>query len=157
MEPEASRMQHESLRALRQELALKEKELADQKWILDLILQSPTWRWSYPLRKVANRLRNLRKGSHRVALAGSKLSDISDRNIPNLKSFFAYQYRVWFESFLVSGSRLELQHSDTPRISVLLVLYNRAELTFACLRSLVECRSEEIEVIIGQGFSYEQA
>jgi len=147
-EPEAFRTQHESLRALRQELALKEKELADQKWILELILQSPTWRFSYPLRWVANQVRNLKKGSNRVALAGSKLPDVSKRDKPSLKSSFAYQYRVWFESFLVSGSRLELPHSATPRISLILVLYNRAELTFACLRSIVECRGEELEVII---------
>src|SRR5262249_48597244 len=147
-EPEAFRTQHESLTALRQELALKEKELADQKYILELILQSPTWRLTYPVRWVANQLRNLKKGSHRVALSGSKLPDVSNRNKTDLKSSYAYQYRVWFESFLVSGARLEVPFSAAPRISLILVLYNRAELTFACLRSIVECRTEEIEVII---------
>ena len=35
--PEVFKSQLESLRALRQELAIKEKELADQKWIFFLI------------------------------------------------------------------------------------------------------------------------
>src|SRR5262249_962913 len=37
---------------------------------------------------------------------------------------------------------------DNPEISVLLVLYNRAELTFACLRALAENYSERIEIVI---------
>ncbi len=65
-----------------------------------------------------------------------------------VKSSYDHQFRIWFESFLVSGSRLELPHSETPKVSVLLVLFNRSELTFACLRSIVECRSEDLEVII---------
>jgi GT2 family glycosyltransferase len=38
--------------------------------------------------------------------------------------------------FLDSDSLLELPRPAVPRLSVLLVLYNRAELTFACLRSI---------------------
>jgi len=36
--------QNELLRALQKELAAKEKELADQKWIFAQFLQSPSWR-----------------------------------------------------------------------------------------------------------------
>jgi GT2 family glycosyltransferase len=38
--------------------------------------------------------------------------------------------------FLESDSRLELPRPAVPRLSILLVLYNRAELTLACLQSL---------------------
>ncbi len=44
--PEVFRTQLESVRALRQELAIKEKELADQKWVFEQFLQSPTWRFT---------------------------------------------------------------------------------------------------------------
>src|SRR6188768_3239668 len=54
--------QSELLRALRAELAAKEKELADQKWVFEQFLQSPAWRWTAPIRWVANRIRALRNG-----------------------------------------------------------------------------------------------
>jgi O-antigen biosynthesis protein len=157
--PEAFRTQVESLRVLRQELAIKEKELADQKWVFERFLESPTWRYTYPVRWAANQLRNLAKifaGNSRDSIEHTTGTGLSDDQLPllefdpglSLKSSFDYQFRVWFESFLVSGSRIELPHSMTPAISVLLVLYNRSELTFACLRSIVECRTEALEVII---------
>ena len=59
--PEVFRTQLESVRALRQELAIKEKELADQKWVFEQFLQSPTWRLTYPFRWAANQFRNIRK------------------------------------------------------------------------------------------------
>jgi O-antigen biosynthesis protein len=161
--PEIFRTQLESVRALRQELAIKEKELADQKWIFEQFLQSPTWRFTYPIRWVANKLRDVRK----LLVPGygdsdesylEKLPDVPEVKDTDsdsgsepgltLKSSYDYQFRIWFESFLISGARLVLPHSETPRVSVLLVLFNRSELTFACLRSIVECGGQDLEVII---------
>jgi GT2 family glycosyltransferase len=156
--PEVFRTQLESVRALRQELAIKEKELADQKWVYEQFLQSPTWRFTYPVRWAANQFRNIRKlftagssesmDSTSVELAGEELEDSDPNTGLTTKSSYDHQFRIWFESFLVSGSRLELPQSKTPKVSILLVLFNRSELTFACLRSIVESRSEDLEVII---------
>lgn len=41
------------------------------------------------------------------------------------------------EDFLWSRGTLDIPRSDPPLVSVVIVLYNRAELTFACLRSLL--------------------
>jgi GT2 family glycosyltransferase/glycosyltransferase involved in cell wall biosynthesis len=157
--PEVFRTQLESVRALRRELAIKEKELADQKWVFEQFLQSPTWRFTYPVRWAANQLRRFGE----IFASGSRNStdvltemeptedDYPDVELDSgfsLKSSYDYQFRIWLESFLVSGSRLEVPHSENPTISILLVLFNRSELTFACLRSISECRSEAIEVII---------
>src|SRR5262249_17327914 len=65
-----------------------------------------------------------------------------------VKSVFVSHYRVQLESFLASDYRLELPNSEHPDVSIIIVLYNRAELTFACLRSIIECNSEKIEVVI---------
>ena len=156
--PEVFRSQLESLRALRQELAIKEKELADQKWVFDQLLKSPTWRLTYPVRWVANRFRGIKRIFAPPVEAGNgrPTNHLSEEDFEEgvvdagltLKSSYDYQFRIWLESFLVSGSQLELPLSETPKVSILLVLYNRSELTFACLRSIAECRSEEIEVII---------
>jgi len=156
--PEVFKNQLESVRALRQELAIKEKELADQKWVFEQFLQSPTWRFTYPVRWAANQFRNFRKmltpGSSEstditpVELVEEELEDSEPNSGLTAKSSYDHQFRIWFESFLVSGARLVLPQSETPKVSILLVLFNRSELTFACLRSVVECGGEDLEVII---------
>ncbi len=53
--------------------------------------------------------------------------------------------------FLSSGASLKLPCSNSPDVTIVLITYNRAELTYACLTSISECltRSDvRIEVII---------
>ena len=50
--------------------------------------------------------------------------------------------------FLASGARLDLTPRGPVEVSVLVVLYNRAELTLRCLRALAEIRSPVVEVVL---------
>ena len=72
----------------------------------------------------------------------------SQQSTADLKELFTALYQVRLRSFISSNSTLELPHSENPEVSVLIVLYNRAELTLACLRSLAENQTERLEVII---------
>jgi GT2 family glycosyltransferase len=54
----------------------------------------------------------------------------------DVKEIATGQAKVRLRHFLESNSFLELPRPSVPRLSVLLVLYNRAELTLACLRSM---------------------
>ena len=54
----------------------------------------------------------------------------------DVKAIATSQARLALRSFLDTNSILHLPRPATPRVSILLVLYNRAELTLACLRSL---------------------
>jgi O-antigen biosynthesis protein len=54
----------------------------------------------------------------------------------NLKETATIQARERLRRFLESNTLLELPRPAVPRLSILLVLYNRAELTLACLRSM---------------------
>jgi O-antigen biosynthesis protein len=51
------------------------------------------------------------------------------------------------QAFLEDGSRLKLEYHASPLVSVVLVLYNRAELTLRCLRSIAAC-SLPTEVVL---------
>jgi len=157
--PEGPGSQLEMLRILRQELTLKEKELADQKWVFERFLESPTWRFTQPIRWTINQIRkavgNGKKLSNTsIATESETELDLGEIQISALgdgnrsKKIFATHYRVQLESFLASGSSLELPNSATPSISVIIVLFNRAELTFACLRSIAQCLKADTEVII---------
>src|SRR5262245_43597398 len=45
--------------------------------------------------------------------------------------------RVALRGFLSTDRRLVFPATDCPRVSIVLVLYNRAELTFGCLQSIL--------------------
>ena len=152
--------QNELIRSLRKQLQATERELADQKWLIQQFLKSPSWRLTYPIRWLARQFRALRdwalSRNAPAAVADSELLEVhaeqsldsEPENTPDLKGFFTDLYRVQLQSFLTSGATLDFKPSETPEISVLLVLFNRAELTLACLRSLAENHSERLEIII---------
>ncbi len=51
-------------------------------------------------------------------------------------------------AFIDAGARLVFPAAPAPIISIVLVLYNRAELTLRCLRSLLEIGGPPIEIIV---------
>jgi GT2 family glycosyltransferase len=59
-----------------------------------------------------------------------------NHSAPAIKSVISDLYRLALWAFLRSGSRLRFDTVSAPDVSVLLVLYNRAELTLRCLRAL---------------------
>jgi GT2 family glycosyltransferase len=147
--------QSELLIALRKELAAKEKELADQKWVFEQFLQAPSWRWTAPIRWVANRLRSLGNGHPAETPVATEpppiesvLEGADSESGAELKAAFTAFYTVALESFLASGASLDLPRSDKPTISIVLVLFNRAELTLACLRSIAESHAQDTEVVL---------
>ncbi len=74
---------------------------------------------------------------------------MSSATTEDVKEIATAQAKEHLRRFLESNSLLELPRSTVPRLSILLVLYNRAELTLACLRS-IQPRLAEIgaEVIL---------
>ena len=158
--------QNELIRSLRKQLEATERELANQKWVFDQFLQSPSWRLTYPIRWLARQLRALRDwllektGGPRSASATARsLKDrtplqqeeneiVQDETAASLKELFTAFYGIQLQSFLAANAPLQLPHSEKPEISVILVLYNRAELTLACLHSLMENQAQRLEIII---------
>jgi GT2 family glycosyltransferase/glycosyltransferase involved in cell wall biosynthesis len=58
------------------------------------------------------------------------------------------RYRNSLEEFLRDGDRLSLPSAAEPEISIVIVLFNQAELTYACLRSLAIHLALPAEVIL---------
>jgi O-antigen biosynthesis protein len=150
--------QNELITALRKQLAATERELAGQKWLFEQFLKSPSWRLTYPIRWLARQVRRLKQW---LAPASPQTMGSENEDFPNdtavsedidaalgLKEFFTTIFQLALKSFLTSNSSLDVPHSDDPVVSVIVVLFNRAELTLACMRSLAENRSERLEIII---------
>lgn len=74
-----------------------------------------------------------------------------------LKAVSIEQARQDLDDFLFSGLALHFSCSEQPLVSVILVAHNRAELTLACLRSLLQERGLALEVIIVDNCSTDQS
>jgi GT2 family glycosyltransferase len=66
---------------------------------------------------------------------------------PDVKAIATARASDRLREFLASGRVLNLPRPRSPRLSILLVLYNRAELTLACLRAL-QPRLEQVQAEI---------
>ena len=158
--------QNELIRSLRKQLEATEKELANQKWVFEQYMKSPSWRMTYPFRWIARQLRMLRdalkgKNTHTLGISDvDETAETAEVEIPDgtldVKEFFTTLHRIQLQSFLTTGTPLQLPQNDHPELSVILVLFNRAELTLACLRSLTENFLQRMEIIIVDNASQDE-
>ncbi len=94
-------------------------------------------------------------GQHRrrQALGAGYLAGLDARAMgfyagPEGKERYTQECRQALAEFLESDARLDFTPSGQPGVSILLVLYNRAELTLACLRSILASSGCPVELII---------
>src|SRR6516165_10512950 len=116
--------QNELIRSLRKQLAATERELADQKWVFEQYMKSPSWRLTYPIRWLAKQFRALRdwlfgkKPPVQSVSAVIEESEIDDSPAAepalDLKRFLTGLYRIQLQSFLTSGKPLQLPESPSP-------------------------------------------
>ena len=119
--------QNELIRSLRKQLEATERQLADQRWLFQQFMQSPSWRLTYPIRWVAKHVRSLRawiQGTRgptprpQEPVLGDEESDPLSPEIEaplELKQAFADLYRMQLQSFLTSGATLQLRTAILPK------------------------------------------
>jgi glycosyltransferase involved in cell wall biosynthesis/GT2 family glycosyltransferase len=148
--------QSEVVRALRAQLAATEKVLEEQKWLIESVKRSPSWRVTLPIRWAGRQFRKLLKEFGR-ARASARVSELeSTSELDALESDIRSQssavlttlYQIALENFLQSGANLELPQSAEPEVSIVLILGSDADLTLACLRSIAEIPTEPIQIVI---------
>lgn len=83
------------------------------------------------------------KRNDEISLPVNFRDDLSDA-----KRMLASMSRISLESFLLSTSNIEFPVHDKPVLSIILVLFNRAELTLQCLYSILKSQCEPYEVVI---------
>ena len=135
------------------ELAAKEREVAQQKWLLERYLASPAWRWTAPIRWMAAPFLRSDPNPARLEIAEEERAAFDvDSQIsgptPEVKQHFTRLCRLSLQEFLAQGRILELPESENPTVTILLVLFNRAELTLASLKSIAAHSGVESEIVI---------
>ncbi len=130
---------------------------------LSAVLESRSWRLTESLRRAAAWFRRDPSGDAGIPepetaidpCGGNPPRDVEQaeheihRALERLPSdLIADLAAVQLDAFLTSGVKLSFAAGDHPQVSILLVLFNRAELTLACLRSLSTEQLGSYELII---------
>lgn len=128
-----------------------ERDDADRRFTA--INNSTIWRLSAPLRRLIEWLSKLRGASRPWRLVSGTAPPAREAapqraDLTALKDAFRDRCTRDLDAFLAAGDRLSLPAAAAPRVSILLVLFNQAELTLHCLRSLALAAGPEAEVII---------
>ncbi|WP_083745253.1 glycosyltransferase [Variovorax sp. KK3] len=150
-----------TLSAQQQELAREimqvranEQRMRDE--LADAFRNSASWRITAPLRAATGVLRKLsgpRRAEVDVSGPGAPVEAASTAAASPgdpraaMRAVFATRLKV----FLTSSGTLKLPAHPAPDVSILMVLYNQAELTFACLSSIAEVTNGSslgVEVVI---------
>lgn len=88
----------------------------------------------------------LRPGRPPLPTAGTDAQTLLNAFDP--KAAFRSACAAELDAFLAGGERLVLPTAERPTVSILLVLFNQAELTFECLRALRHALDTSCEVIL---------
>jgi GT2 family glycosyltransferase len=103
---------------------------------------------SVSIRAAVTRLRQESHPAGAIAVAREQPRTISARQAAKLKSAYQQEKQADLEAFLSRGDVLDLTAESPARVAVVLVLFNRAELTLACLQSLQKNGGMPVELII---------
>ena len=134
------------LQQTRQDIANKEIDIAHLQEAHRLIEQSVFWRITAPLRYLRDRL---------FALA--KPQTATPEMPPSIaKKIHDDSATASLAAFLDSKQRLTFASTDHPEISIVLVFYNQAHLSFLCLQSIITHGDVSYEVIIVNNHSTDQ-
>lgn len=137
---------HTRLGEARARELLLERRLAEVEAELAAVYRSRSWRLTAPIRIASariGRLAFLKRLQFPLLPARNSAADLS-----KMKEAVRARAEAELNAFLDGSERLRLPNAAAPRISILLVLFNQAELTLACLRTIASEVQMPAEVVI---------
>ena len=148
-----------------------ELQRATAAHVAQMYVGSTSWKLTRPLRVATRLLRGRRAAPGPIGLPPlapppevSQVATIAD-DVPaaaatdvtapsTLKQVMRGVMASRLQAFLGGSAMLRLPRAETPDISIVLVLYNQAELTYACLASIIETAGDTpVEVVIADNAS----
>jgi GT2 family glycosyltransferase len=91
---------------------------------------------------------NTRARGSGFAIADESANPFLRDDLSTAKRLLASISKISLQNFLISGARIVFPRAERPEVSIVLVLYNRAELTLQCLYSILGNAFSSYEVII---------
>jgi GT2 family glycosyltransferase/glycosyltransferase involved in cell wall biosynthesis len=134
--------------------ALK-KHVADLQALNDRLLSSPLLRLGKPLQKIRQLLRGSPEAAapaaadeQQVVVNPEPEVQHSEGDEENFKQTFRQQAAGRLQRFLASDESLDFSHEGECELTVLLIFYNQAALSYLCLESLLEYGDLPFELLI---------
>lgn len=118
-------------------------------------IEQITQRWYRYRGKFRRRLVGPGEDALRKVLTSPAAPDSTDP-LSITKKALTSMAQVSLDRFLGSNSTIEFPATEKPEVSILLVLYNRAELTLQCLYSILRSNINSLEVVIVDNASSDQ-
>jgi O-antigen biosynthesis protein len=120
--------------------------------------QQGKWQESvFAYRKALEYNPNLPSINEKIEKAFEKISSqLLPSKLELSKSLLETLNSTALENFLLSGSNLYFPEVEKPEVSIILILYNRAELTLSCLESILKNSFRSLEIIIVDNNSTDQ-
>lgn len=129
---------------------------------LHSIIRSPLWRLSAPLRFILRKLVAMKRWCGRMLMhfsLGRKLiamknsandatTDSADTQTSGSKSIHDAKAVEILQQFLESQTNLEFPSLDKPLLSIILVFYNKAALSYLCLKSIRQYAGTRYQLIV---------
>lgn len=143
-------LERERIRAL-------EQQIADRDHFISELLASRSWKITRPLRWLHARLLKIIR--RRIASDSRSEAASGVASTPELiqsKGALSGLARAGLKAFLASGVELILPRADDPELSIVLVVYNRAEFTLRCLSSLMKNAPSLSEIIVVDNASQDE-
>jgi O-antigen biosynthesis protein len=147
---ERDELRAESQRELRRVRAEEAAARESTAWRFE---NSMSWRITAPLRAATLMLRGrgVRVRPSRPPAAKSvQITGLLTDGVTDYRSAMRALFANRLAAFLAGSGTLALPQSTEPDVSIILILHNRAELTFGCLSSIAECLGAQsgVEVVI---------
>lgn len=132
---------------------LIENELRERNQIIQSFQNSTSWRITAPLRSLTLRFRGVKVAARQAPIAAPTVS-ASGAHIPegnvarealagaDAKLAMRAALKVRLDAFLTASGKLRFKRNSSPDVSILLIFYNSAELSYACLSSIAEVLNE---------------
>lgn len=159
------------------EMARSNAKIAEMERVIASIYASRSWRITAPVRAISKGLQYgrwrrtvrdalawlpggnwavARINAHRRPPSQQTKETPSPEGLEATKAALREHMAEAFAKFLSEDGKIQLPTPEPPRVSVLLVLFNQAELTYACLQSLTTEEGAAIEVVIVDNASSDQ-
>lgn len=122
-----------------------ERLIGKKKTIIDTSFRSRLGNMSQEVARIESQLKR-----------GFSLPEKTGESSDDLKSRFTQEKQEEFGEFLASETDLLIPSCDKPRVSIILVLYNRAELSFKCIESIIAHCTDTYELIVVDNASSDQ-
>ncbi|MBE9166006.1 tetratricopeptide repeat protein [Pleurocapsales cyanobacterium LEGE 06147] len=75
-------------------------------------------------------------------------ADLNFVKLKQAKNILDNLNQIALDNFLLTNTQIHLPQVEQPQVSIILILYNRAELTLSCLYSILRNNFKSIEVIL---------